>query len=162
MLRKLDYNRTSAIEYAKKWAFLRNPKYIDFENLGGDCTNFVSQCLYSGCHVMNYTKTFGWYYKNSYDRAPSWSNTVYLYNFLIKNNRIGPYGIETNIKNLEPGDIIQLGTNEKKFYHSMIVVKISNDQIFVAAHTVDSYMRPLSSYDFENIRFIHIVAVNKP
>ena len=161
MLRKFDYDKTSAIEYAKKWAFSRNKDYIDFENLGGDCTNFVSQCLYSGCRVMNYKNTFGWYYKNSYDRSPSWSNTVYLYNFLINNKDIGPYGVEANINNLEPGDIIQLGTNDNKFYHSMLVLKIFKDEIFVAAHTVDSYMRPLSSYDFENIRFIHIVAVNK-
>ena len=26
----------------------RNPAYLDFHGLGGDCTNFVSQCLYAG------------------------------------------------------------------------------------------------------------------
>ena len=35
------------VNYARKWAFSRNPAYYDFENIGGDCTNFVSQCLYA-------------------------------------------------------------------------------------------------------------------
>ena len=54
------YNRQKAIEYANKWAFKRNPKYYNFDSLGGDCTNFVSQCIYVGSNKMNYTKLYGW------------------------------------------------------------------------------------------------------
>jgi len=35
----LPYNRVKAVEYAHKWAFGRNPKYFNFDKLGGDCTN---------------------------------------------------------------------------------------------------------------------------
>ena len=56
------YNRERAVEYAHKWAFSRNPRYYDFQNIGGDCTNFASQVIYAGCGEMNYTPTFGWYY----------------------------------------------------------------------------------------------------
>ena len=48
------YNRQKVYEYAKKWAYGRNPKYYNFDPVGGDCTNFVSQCIYSGCGQMNY------------------------------------------------------------------------------------------------------------
>jgi len=39
------YNRNKAIEYAHKWSHGRNPVYYDFDNIGSDCTNFISQCL---------------------------------------------------------------------------------------------------------------------
>ena len=42
------YDRRAAVEYAHKWAFGRNPEFYDFSEIGGDCTNFASQCLYAG------------------------------------------------------------------------------------------------------------------
>lgn len=36
------YDREQAVQYARMWAYDRNPAYYDFSNLGGDCTNFVS------------------------------------------------------------------------------------------------------------------------
>lgn len=53
---KREYQREKAVEYAKKWAYRRNPKYYNYDGVGGDCTNFVSQCIYAGCKVMNYKK----------------------------------------------------------------------------------------------------------
>ena len=53
----MEYNRENAVAYAKKWAYGRNPKYYDFSDLGGDCTNFASQCIYAGSGIMNYTPT---------------------------------------------------------------------------------------------------------
>ena len=65
------YDRGKAVAYAHKWAFGRNPAYYDFEEIGGDCTNFASQCLRAGGGVMNFTPTFGWYYVNAARRAPA-------------------------------------------------------------------------------------------
>ena len=59
MLIRVPYNRAAAVAYAEKWAFSRNPEYYDFHGIGGDCTNFVSQCIYAGCGVMNYTPEYG-------------------------------------------------------------------------------------------------------
>ena len=63
-MRIKEYDRNSATEYAKKWAYLRNPKYYNFDPVGGDCTSFTSQCIYEGSKVMNYDKKNGWYYIN--------------------------------------------------------------------------------------------------
>ncbi len=161
MLKEINYDRKKALEYAKKWAFKRNSKYLNFEKIGGDCTSYVSQCIYAGCGVMNYTPIYGWYYKSSYDRSPSWSGVEFLYNFLIDNKTTGPFGIESSIKDVEPADIIQLGNNDGQFYHNVIINKIEKNKIFVSAHSEDSYMRLLSSYDFDKLRFIHIVAARK-
>ncbi len=48
------YDRAAALRYAEQWAMRRNPDFFDFEELGGDCTNFASQCLYAGSRVMNF------------------------------------------------------------------------------------------------------------
>ncbi len=41
----IPYNREAAVAYAKRWEMSRNTKYYDFNNIGGDCTNFASQCI---------------------------------------------------------------------------------------------------------------------
>ena len=79
------YDRGKAVAYAKRWAFSRNPDFLDFQGLGGDCSNFVSQCLFAGCGVMNYTPTYGWYYIDSNRRTASWTGVSYLYSFLVSN-----------------------------------------------------------------------------
>jgi len=158
------YNRAKAISYAKKWAYGRNPKYYDYENLGGDCTSFVSQALYAGSGVMNFTPDFGWYYINANDKSPSWSGVEYQYDFLTKNKGVGPFGTDTDLQNILPGDIIQLKfQNKDRFSHSLIVVStglvptLRNTRI--ATHSFDAYNRPLYTYNWSDIRFIHIDGV---
>ena len=154
-----EYNRKKAVEYAAKWAYKRNPKYYNFDNIGGDCTSFISQCIYEGSGIMNYKKHIGWYYNSSSDRTASWSGVEFLYNFLVGNKGIGPRGEKTDINNLKIGDIIQLKLLEKRFSHSLIIVdKKGNsiDDIYIATHTEDAYYRKVSTYNFIDIRYIHI------
>lgn len=156
-LREIEYNRNAAVEYARKWALGRNPDYYDFEELGGDCTNFASQCIFAGARVMNYTPTLGWYYRSTYDRAPAWSGVEYLHNFLVNNRSIGPFGRVASRSDVKIGDIVQLG-NAVGFYHCPVITAIL-PRILVAAHSYDALDIPLSSYSFERVRFIHIDGV---
>ena len=80
-MKEVGYNRQRVYDYAKKWAFDRNPKYYNFDPLGGDCTSFVSQCIYEGAKTMNYTQDKGWYYIDGNHKSPSWSGVEFLYNF---------------------------------------------------------------------------------
>ena len=91
-LRSFEYYRNNAVEYAKRWALSRNPMYYDFHGIGGDCTNFASQCIYAGAGVMNYTRDYGWYYISPDDRSAAWSGVEYLYRFLTTNESVGPVG----------------------------------------------------------------------
>ena len=100
------YNRRRAVNYAKRWAYERNPRYYDYSGIGGDCTNFVSQCLYAGSGVMNYTPTFGWYYINANDKSPSWTGVQYLYDFLVSNTQRGVFGVEIGLEDVSDGDVI--------------------------------------------------------
>lgn len=156
-----QYDRSAAYDYAKKWAFGRNPKFYDFSKIGGDCTNFASQVIYAGSGVMNYTPTFGWFYISANDRTPSWTGVEYLYNFLVNNEGVGPFAKEVPLEQLEVGDIVQLGRATGDFYHSPVVVSVSGGRILVAAHSYDAFNKPLGSYNFERARGIHILGVRK-
>ena len=157
----LSYNRQAAVEYAKKWAYGRNPQFYDFSNLGGDCTNFASQCIYAGAGIMNFTPVFGWFYKSANDRTASWTGVEYLYNFLTTNDSVGPFAEEVDIDKLEIGDIVQLGRITGDFYHSPVVVGFKRGQILVAAHSYDTFGRTLSSYNAAVTRGIHVIGVRK-
>ena len=152
------YNRQSAVAYARRWAFSRNPAFYDFENIGGDCTNFASQCIFAGARVMNYTPNTGWYYRSASDRAAAWSGVEYLYRFLINNKSVGPFASLVSQKDAEIGDIVQLGRNNGDLYHSPVIVSTS-PKILVAAHTFDALDRPLDTYIYDTARFIHIEGV---
>lgn len=155
-----EYDRRAAVAYAKRWAFSRNPKFYDFSNLGGDCTNFASQCVYAGSGVMNYTPVFGWYYISADNRTASWTGVEYFYNFLTGNTEgVGPFAEEVGADEIEVGDVIQLGRANGDFYHSPVVVGFSGGQPLIAAHTYDALNRPINSYRFERIRYIHILGV---
>lgn len=165
---EIPYDRESAVNYANEWAYRRNPDYYDFSDIGGDCTNYASQCLYAGCGVMNYTPTYGWYYTNLNDRAPAWTSVKYLYQFLTTNEGEGPYGVNAPISEVEPGDLVQirfLGNTE--FGHTPVIVSIqgerSTSNILIAAHSIDCNCRPLSTYkNVAEMRFIHIPGARKP
>lgn len=164
-MKEIIYNREKVIEYAKKWAYDRNPQYYDFDNVGGDCTSFTSQCIYAGSKVMNYSKQNGWYYISGNNKSPSWSGVEFLYNFLTQNKSVGPYGYEVEQDKIELGDIAQLSFDGNKFSHSLVIVKIQDktdlNQIFISSHTFDSFNKRISEYNFEKIRFIHIDKVRK-
>jgi len=158
-----NYDRKSVVEYAKKWAYLRNPKYYNFDNVGGDCTSFASQCIYEGSKVMNYNKQKGWYYINGNNKSPSWTGVEFLYNFLINNDDIGPWGKIVDTNDIELGDIAQISFDGIKFAHTLVIIGIEGtanlDNIFIAAHTFDTLNKPILGYNFRRIRFIHINGV---
>lgn len=153
------YNRDAAVAYAQEWAYKRNPRYYNFDTLGGDCTNFISQCLYAGSGIMNYKKTFGWYYNSVNDRAPAWTGVSYLYNFLIANKGTGPYAIELPLDKTQEGDIIQLSFDGSVYVHSLIVVTVNDGNIYVATHTDDYSSRALNTYIYNKVRLLHIDGV---
>lgn len=150
------YNRERAVEYAKKYAFSQNPVFSSFKGIGGNCTNFVSQALYAGTCVMNYTPTFGWYYRSLNDRSPSWTGVQFFYNFIVGNGGVGPFGKEVGPDEAEVGDIIQLGRQEDGFYHTLLIVGYDGEDPLVAAQTDDAYGRPLSTYTYDFSRYIKI------
>ena len=159
-MRKTIYNRVDAVNYARTWAFKRNPNYYNFDNLGGDCTNFVSQCVFAGTKVMNFTPVFGWYYNHLNDRTPSWSGVEYFHNFLTKNDGLGPVGIIVDLGDIQIADVIFLKRFNDDLYHTLFVNDVIDGQIYVSSHTFDAYNRNLYSYNFNKAVCVHIDSVN--
>lgn len=113
---------------------------------------------------MNYQHTFGWYYINANQKSPSWTGVPYLYNFLTRQSiSAGPKAHLCAIDELVPGDLVQLSFTGDQFQHSPVVVSVTApyrpEDILIAAHTDDSDYRPLSTYAYLDIRFLHIDGV---
>lgn len=163
-MKKKLYNRKEVVEYARTWAYSRNPQYYNYDAIGGDCTNFASQCIYAGSGIMNYDKNNGWYYINGNNKSPSWTGVEFLNNFIINNKSVGPFGRIATIDEIELGDLVQLSFNGKTYEHTLVIVdilgKVFPHNILIAAHTENSLDRRLSSYSFQNVRFIKIDGVN--
>ena len=153
------YLRERALEYAKTWAFSRNPLFYDYTGIGGNCTNFVSQCLYAGSCEMNFTPVYGWYYLSPEERTAAWTGVEYLFNFLIGNRGVGPFGREVTAAELMVGDVIQLAREDGTFYHTLLVSGFEGDTYLVAAQSDDAFDRPLNSYNYGSARYIHIDGV---
>ena len=143
------------VAYARRWAYGRNPQFYDFEELGGDCTNFVSQCIFAGGAVMNFTPDVGWYYRSLGDRAAAWTGVEYFYRFMVGNRGVGPFGHEVRLRQVRAGDVIQLG-HGGQFYHSLFVVGVRRGEPLVAAHSYDVFGRGLWSYAFQQVRCLRV------
>lgn len=167
MIVRKFYEREKALAYALEWSLSRNPLFSDFTGRGGDCTNFVSQCILAGSCEMDPEQTFGWYYESETERSPSWTGVKEFYDFMTGSGsfpsryiRIGPYGSEVMRDALDIGDVVQLGNDEGIFYHTLFVSGFDNGEILVCAHSDDALDRRLSTYTYAISRFIHIEGVN--
>ena len=128
------YDRSKAVAYARKYALNYNTDYKDFNSNGGDCTNYISQCLYAG--GINQSSNWKPYSDN-------WIRVNGLYNYLTKN------GLAQNINIKEEylsGDIIQFYSNSKGIYsHSgIITLPLLNGDYLYCCHTYDKLDFPLS------------------
>lgn len=150
------YNNLAAVNYAKKYALNPNKNYKFFDYLsnriGGDCTNFLSQCLHAGSAQMVRSPN-PWYYKNIitppyYNCSLSWAVAHSLYWFLKNNDRIrgpGPKGHETkNPKNITLGDLIFFENLQHRIFHGTIVTNFNLDgQPLVSQHSSNSLDIPI-------------------
>ena len=164
----IPYNRENAVAYARRWALSRNPLYTNYAGIGGDCTNFISQCILAGSCEMNFTLIFGWYYLSPAERTASWTGVTFFYDFMTKNQSNGPFASEVEAGALMLGDVIQLGKYRMgtapedgsiDYYHTLLVTGYTNDSYIVSAHTDDALDRPLDTYTYDAARFLHIEGV---
>ena len=159
------FDTTKAIEYAHRWALDRNPNFLNFDELGGDCANYISQILLAGGCPMDYTPTWGWYYSDGNDKSPSWIGVEYLYNYLMREKESGIFAVEISAEEAKVGDIVQMSFNGRYFQHMAFIIEASRtpnepfsyDSIKINAHSFDSQNRALDTYQWRNIRFLRIL-----
>lgn len=151
-----EYDRIGATQYARGWALSRNPKFQDYEEWGGNCTNYISQCVNAGGIPMdpygdNVMKE--WYWYSDKKRTPSWTAAQPFFEYFTRNNndntnKFGVYAEESNYEEMELGDIVQL-IKDGKAYHTMIITGIlfDGDEVYdylISQNTYDLLDYPLS------------------
>lgn len=73
----ISYNSYAAVDYASRYWQNYNPNYFNYNSMGGDCANFVSQCLRAGGLEM----TDGWYWDSYNDHSASWISCRAMYSY---------------------------------------------------------------------------------
>jgi len=136
-----QYNRAAAVEYANAWCGSRNPAYADYSGVGGDCANFVSQCILAGGFSLS--AACSWL--DSYGCLPNAGGLGY------ELQRLGwsvlSYGRGAPPPpGLEPGDVVIAswdfgeaccGPYCSAKDHAMIIVQTS-PQVLYSGHTTDT------------------------
>ncbi len=184
------YNRDGAYNWAHKYWKNYSKEYInlgDQEWEGGDCTNFISQCLRAGGARNDTTGNNKWYYipsgganSNKDNYSWTWSTAKGLNSVLLGNNtkkEFGPKGTEkiiTGDSNYSPalGDFISLGdiiqyewSAGSGIKHSAIIVGMVNNSALqrnepvISTHSFDSWNLPWTKNAYKT-HFIHITGVN--
>lgn len=162
-----SYSRENAVRYAVAHALEPNPAYRYFAvhgDGGGDCSNFVSQCLLYGGAPMDYRSQRPWWYnskgtKNSNGDtwSVSWTVAHSLYWCLKIRGEMGLPGLKgievSDISILERGDVIQYENKNKVVYHSAIITALGYEWgmkvPFISQHSFDglniSHIKPTAA-----------------
>lgn len=114
-----------------------NSAYTNYHNMGGDCTNFVSQCLYAagfGDDTIGTGDPSKWSYSPT--RTPSWAGAAKFREYCRNNDMSGNgrYGwsvtTSSTLAKMNIGDVIQLcwatesGSADHSPGHTIVVTKL--------------------------------------
>ena len=146
------YHRQTAANYAMRWALSRNPKFPNYSFAapnpggGGDCTNFISQCLLAGGWPMVEGGFGQWnwaWWANSEDSSRCWSSARWFGDYIYD------YG-KAKIcarSDLDLGDLVTI-YNGDHVMHVMIITAmrsgVDGDELLYCGHSTDRLNYPLA------------------
>lgn len=177
----VDYDTEAAVEYANRWVgkteTLRNSEWGEYDEYGGNCNNFISQCLFAGGIPMDTKGTIGvqwkWYGEGINERQTkkgrsySWTGVGNFYQYCLHNTGYGLVAwTDGNYFAGQKGDIMQCGILDA-WKHSVIVTECVKDEngvtvdYLTASNTSDRLNYPASAYAYPELRVIRIFGWNK-
>ncbi|MEU3715532.1 amidase domain-containing protein [Streptomyces californicus] len=147
-----SYKYSEMAKYAEKYWKNYNTSYRKFNDVGGDCTNFISQALRAGGwkNDTGYYKSYkNWWY-NSANQTTSWVNVNYWASFALYSGRT--YNLD-NVYKLGIGDILQMDfTGNRSKDHSMITTYKSGGVPYLTYHSTNTYRKSVKSLVAQNPR----------
>lgn len=170
-----EYDRKSALDYAKKYIITKNNKWSDYSEIGGNCQNYASQVIYSGGIPMDLKGNMIWKYyddvldetKSKIGRSTSWTGVTNFYDYAKENTGYGLCSeVDINPFYAEAGDIGQVGYNNE-YRHSIVIIgtiKDKNEKIvdlLLNSNSINLENYPLSAYVYPNKRIIKILGWNE-
>lgn len=154
------YDRDAAASYGASWIGRRNEDWWDYSRQGGNCQNFVSQCLYAGGIPMDTQgdAVWKWYGEaiNDLDEtrgcSASWINVDYFYQYAQENEGYG-LAAQTDASYWEGdiGDVILMGPSHD-LNHSVLISGVVRDaegrtvDYLIHSNTSDVRDFPVSIY----------------
>lgn len=162
------YDRESATNYAIKYALEPNSKYKYFEYVngnGGDCTNFVSQCLKAGGAPLDYNNIRPWWYELRGSCSICWSVAHALYWYLKINqstNRNVIKGLEIEARHkLEIGDLVFYENYRNVIFHAAIITSFvevyGNVEPCISQHSYNQLNETYEkNYTYKKAHFLKI------
>lgn len=169
-----DYDRQAAVKYAQSFAGKRNSNFPRYDYYGGNCQNYVSQCLaYSGI-PMDYQGNAQWKYygpainssQNPTGRSSSWGSVIAFQSYVQKNTGYGLVGqVNAGFYTGEIGDVILMGTSER-WRHSVIITGVLTDgsgqtkDYLINSNTADLRNMPASAYWYGRQSLVRIYGWN--
>ncbi|WP_276981326.1 amidase domain-containing protein [Johnsonella ignava] len=159
----LSYDREAVSKAAKKYAYNYNKLFVQYTGAGGDCTNYVSQCIWQspgwGFDRIGKNNSVKWACKKNSDKkyvyeTVSWVGVNELWTYFQINDSFSQagtvYGVSSttrgyNSSNVQVGDVIQF-YNGNIWRHSVIVSEITDGIVYCAAHSSNYARRKLSEY----------------
>lgn len=138
------FSTEGALGYAEYWWNKRNSHYADYSNVGGDCANFVSQCLIAGGLTLWKGSNGNGGGLDSRGCLPSCDNLhSHLSNFQsISYQRCVKSGSWDNELPswVSPGTVLIYGTaGGDEWRHTVVVTGGNGDAAAVSGHTSDEY-----------------------
>ena len=127
----LSYNAGAAVSYARTYCQNYNPSYANYRNSGGDCANFVSQCMIAG--GMNFRNCGGWV--DAYGCLPAVSD---LKSCLQQKGWKHSYSRPASFKAGYP-------IFSTQYEHAMLATGISGGSVIFCGHTNDRCDYTISS-----------------
>lgn len=135
LLRSRDYNYGAAVQYAYNYGENYNPNYPNWGRYGGDCANFVSQCLYAGGKPMvgrDAKSVNSWFSRgNQYNTSKvsaTWRGADMFKEYWKSKAtayRRFEMGGEETYNYTWPGDAVSLLNKNGRAYHTLICVSYS-------------------------------------
>ena len=172
------YDRDAAVAYAMEWVdpltVKRNPDWFLYDGYGGNCNNFISQCLYAGGIPMDWDGYAQWkWFDDEVDtwnqpngRSPAWAGVDEFYNYAENNSGFGLVAeVHPNLYTGEPGDVLQYGATGE-WRHSVIITDVIYGEdgrvqdYLINSNTTDRISYPASAYAYYDFRLIHVLGWN--
>ena len=140
-----NYNVSKAIAYADKYCINYNSSYNSYKGRGGDCANFVSQCLYAG----GFKQDSVWY-----RHSVAWINVMKQ---IAHFKQYGKF-LNANNGNLIKGNPIYFDWNGDGVYdHATICVGRNNSGTAILdSHTKDLYHATWTNWSFKKAGTIQL------
>lgn len=169
-----NYSVQDAIDYANRYYENYNPAYPDWNAYGGDCANFISQCLHAGGVQMKgrpgtatqATNLSNWFsagnQRNVRNVSSTWRGADAFRHYWMKHANyykvFSAVGTEA-YKFGHKGDFISLLARGGNAYHTLLIIDYdtSETDFIVATHTYDTNTNRLSGYQPEGGFIIYSV-----